>query len=181
MSTIPTPDSQSPAPAEIELTINGELHKLPYEKAFSLGCSLLQQGLPDQGIKVFEKLEPFTDRGPRAFILRAFCEAAIKDFAQCSAALSRAFESESIEVGTTLHEAFVFYHVGSRQEALKALADLANEHHELPTLCLLLGDLLEADNAPLARKCWKLAVRRDRPDGAVAAVAKQRLARDTGA
>jgi hypothetical protein len=174
MSVQPAPGSETPAPAEIALTINGELHTLPYEKAFALGCSLLEKGLPEQASRVFEKLEPFSDRGPRAFIMRAFCEAAAKHFAQCSAALSQAFEGESQEVAETLHSVFVYYHLACRKEAMH---DLANKHHELPTLCLLLGDMLAAaGNSSLARKCWKLALRRDRPDGAVAAVSKQRLA-----
>lgn len=171
----PTPDSVSPG--EIELTINGQAYRLTYDKAFALGCAILKQGHAEQASKVFERLEAFTDRGPRAAILWAFCEAAAKQFAKCSAILSQALDGESPEVAETLHDVFVYYHVASRQEAIRNLADLVNQHHELPTLCLLLGDMLAAaDNPSLACKCWKLAVRRDRADGAVAAVAKQRLA-----
>jgi hypothetical protein len=176
MSAQTTPVSESVAPAQIVLTINGQLHTLSYEHAFALGCTLLSKGQPEQASKVFERLEPFTDRGPRAFIMRAFCEAAAGHFDQCSAALCRAFPGDSLDVAETLHSVFVFYHVASRKEAIHDLVELVNEHHELPTLCLLLGDMLAAaDNASLACKCWKLAVRRDRAEGAVASVARKRL------
>jgi hypothetical protein len=113
MFTHPKPDSELPGPpipVEVELTINGERHNLPFEKAFALGCSLLKKGQPDQASKVFEKLQRYTDRGPRAFIMRAFCEAAVRHFSECSAVLSQAFAEESREVGSLLHDAFVFYH-----------------------------------------------------------------------
>lgn len=177
MSAQVTPASAHVAPAEIELTINAQSHKLTYEKAFELGCSILSHGHPEQASKVFARLAPFADRGPRAFIMWAFCEAAAKHFAQCSAVLNQAFKGESADVAETLHSVFVYYHLASRKEAIQDLTDLVNSHHELPTLCLLLGDMLAAaDNLSLAGKCWKLAVRRDRANGAVATVAKLRLA-----
>jgi tetratricopeptide (TPR) repeat protein len=176
MSVQSPPVAETVAPAEIELTINGQPHWLSYEHAFALGCTLLDKGQSEQASKVFERLETFTDRGPRAFIMQAFCEAAAGHYDRCSAALCQAFPEDVLEVAETLHSVFVFYHVASRKEAIRELIELVNKHHELPTLCLLLGDMLAAaDNAPLARKCWKQAVRRDRAEGAVAAVAKKRL------
>jgi hypothetical protein len=176
MSIQTPPVSGAVAPAEIELTINGEPHRLSYERAFALGCTLLNKGQTEHASKVFERLEAFTDRGPRAFIMRAFCEASAGHFDRCSAALCQAFPGDSLEVAETLHSVFVFYHVASRKEAIRDLIELVNRHRELPTLCLLLGDMLAAaENALLARKCWKQAVRRDRAEGAVAAVAKKRL------
>lgn len=69
------------------------------------------------------------------------------------------------------HTAFVVYHVGIRQDALRAMFDLVNKHRDLPTLCLLLGNLLAATKQrSTAKKCWSLAIQRDRPRGAMAAV-----------
>jgi hypothetical protein len=60
------------APVEIELTVNGQQHRLSYEKAFSLACNLLESDRIDDASKLFRRLEEFTDRGPRAFMMHAF-------------------------------------------------------------------------------------------------------------
>ncbi len=174
------PEEWFPAPAEIEITIGGKNRRLGYERAFALGCSLIEKGHAAEAAKLFERLEEFTDRGPRAFIMQAFCEAAVLHFADCGKPLSEAFQGEKQRIATDLHTAFVSYHVGIRKDALKAMVELVNKHRDLPTLCLLLGDMLErASQLHLARKCWGLAVQRDHPGGAVAAVAMQHLRRST--
>ena len=170
------PEWWFPAPTEIRVVIDGESRALFYEQAFVLGCSLLRKGHVADAAKLFERLEEFTDRGPRAFIMQAFCEAAAMHFDKSSQPLMEAFDGESQEIASALHNAFVSYHVGIRQDALKAMAELVNTYRDYPTLCLLLGDMLkEAGKQPLARKCWSLAVHRDRPGGAVAVVAMKRL------
>jgi hypothetical protein len=173
-------EDPSPTPVEIEVGIGDQTHRLSYEKAFALGCNLLEKGQIADAAALFERLEEFTDRGPRAFIMQAFCEAAALHFEDCSRPLVQAFDGENQEIAGVLHNAFVSYHVGIRQDALNAMIELVNRHRDLPSLCLLLGDMLEASNRlPLARKCWSLAVHRDRPGGAVAAVAMQHLRRST--
>ena len=170
------PEDWFPAPAEIQIVIGGKKHRLAYERAFALGCSLIEKGQAAEAAKIFERLERFTDRGPRAFIMQAFCEAAAMNFKDCNMPLTQVFEGEKQEVAAALHTAFVSYHVGIRQEALNAMVALVNKHRDLPTLCLLLGNMLAASHQlVMAKKCWSLAVRRDRPGGAVAAVAKQHL------
>jgi hypothetical protein len=170
----------SPAPVEIEVRIGDQTHRLSYERAFALGCTLLEKGNIADAAALFERLEEFTDRGPRAFIMQAFCEAAALHFDKCTKPLAQVFEGEKQEVAGALHNAFVSYHVGIRRDALNAMVDLVNKHRDLPTLCLLLGDMLEtANQLPMARKCWSLAIHRDRPGGAVAAVAMQHLHRST--
>ncbi len=167
---------EDPSPAEINIVVGGESRQVTYEKAFVLACSLLRKGeIADAG-KLFARLEEFSDRGPRAFIMQAFCEAAALHFEKCSKPLVEAFEGESQAIATALHSAFVSYHVGIRPDALRAMIDLVNKHHELPTLCLLLGDMLETSGqSTMARRCWSLAVHRDREGGAVAAVAMRQL------
>jgi hypothetical protein len=175
------PESWFPAPAEIQIVVGGKRHRLAYEKAFVLGCSLIEKGQAADAAKLFERLEQFGDRGPRAFIMQAFCEAAALHFEECSKPLAQVFTGEKQAIAGALHNAFISYHVGIRQDAINAMIELVNEHRDLPTLCLLLGDMMErANNLPMAGKCWSLAVHRDRPGGAVAAVAMQHLRKLTG-
>lgn len=174
------PEWWFPAPTEIRVVIDGESRALSYEQAFVLGCSLLRKGHVADAAKLFERLEESTDRGPRAFIMQAFCEVAAMHFDKSSQQLMEAFDGESQGIATAIHDAFVSYHVGIRKDALKDMAELVNTYRDYPTLCLLLGDMLKvAGNQPLARKCWSLAVHRDRPGGAVAVVAMRRLQEPT--
>lgn len=167
-----------PAPATLEVRFAKKVQKISYEQAFVLACSLIEQNQLEAATALFARLEKFTDRGPRAFIMQAFCEASALHFANCSKPLVDAFNGDRQSIAADLHNAFVSYHVGIRLEAIAAMADLVNKHHDLPTLCLLLGDMFgKVGNAEQAKKCWSLAVRRDWPNGAVALVAAQRLQR----
>lgn len=166
---------ENPSPAEIEVVLDGERKRLSFEQAFQLGCVLMNAGNRSDAAKLFACMEEFKDRGPRAFIMQAFCEAAAMRFENCGEALEEGFPGEK-EIATKLQNAFVSYHVGIRQEGVNALIELANEHTDLPTVCLLLGNMLETmDQAKMAAKCWSLAVERDRAGGAVATVAAHRL------
>jgi tetratricopeptide (TPR) repeat protein len=176
LSDDPESETPPPAPAEIELVIGGKRCRRTYEQAFALGCALLEKGHIDDAAKLFERLEEFPDRGPRAFIMQAFCEAAAMRFEESSKQLTDVFSGEHQEIAKVLQNAFVSFHVGIRQDALETMTELVNTHRDLPTLCLLLGNMLRAaDRLALARKCWSLAIHRDRPGGAVAAAAMRRL------
>jgi hypothetical protein len=101
-------------------------------------------------------------------------------FDSCSKPLTEAFAGSDPEIITSLHNAFISYHVGIRQEGLDAMIALVNKHPDLPTLCLLLGNMLDAaGRLAMANRCWALAVHRDRPGGAVAAVAMRHLQRES--
>ena len=170
------PEWWFPAPTEIKVVVDGQPRQFTYEQAFTLGCSLLEKGHVADAAKLFERLEEFPDRGPRAFVMQAFCEAAAMHFDKCSQPLMDVFQGEQQEIATSLHNAFVSYHVGIRQDAMKVMAELVNTYRDYPTLCLLLGNMLDAaGNGAMARKCWSLAVHRDRPGGAVAGVAMRKL------
>jgi len=81
-------------------------------------------------------------------------------FQQCSKPLAQVFEGEKQEVAAALHAAFVSYHVGIRQEALSSMVELVNKHSELPTLALLLGNMLAAaKQLPMAHNAgyWRCA------------------------
>ncbi len=166
----------APPPSSIALRLGGKNQKVSYEQAFVLAFSLLQERQPETASQVFERLEKIPDHGPRAFIMHAFCEAAALHFESCSKPLVVAFDGSRSSIAGDLHNAFVSYHVGIRQDAGKSMADLVNQHRDLPTLCLLLGTMFHAGReATMARKCWSLAIKRDYPNGAVALVAAQQL------
>ena len=167
-----------PSPAHIDVRVGKKVHRIAYEQAFALACSLLEKEQFDDAAKLFERLKEFSDRGPRAQIMQAYCLAAALHFDDCSKPLAEGFNGDKQQIAAELHNAFVSYHVGIRQDALKTMIELVNKYHDLPTLCLLLGDMFEtAGQSDMARQCWSLAVRRDRPGGAVAVVATNHLKR----
>jgi Flp pilus assembly protein TadD len=171
------PSTVSP-PAQIEIRIGKKVQRVAYAQAFMLACSLLDDGQVEDAIRLFERLAEFTDHGPRALIMLAFCHAAALHFEQCSRPLAELFNGDKKHVAADLHNAFVSYHVGIRQDALNIMVELVNKHPDLPTLCLLLGNMFAAaGESGMAKKCWSLAVHRDRNDGAVAAVATKHLKR----
>lgn len=165
-----------PAPVNVDVNIGGKARTISYEQAFALAFALIEHKQYIQAARLFERLEQFADRGPRAFIMQAFCEAAALHFDRCSKPLAAAFQGNSQSLAAELHSVFISYHVGIRQDAITALAELVNRGRELPTLCLLLGDMFKASGkVELARSCWSLAIKRDWPHGSVALVAARRL------
>jgi hypothetical protein len=165
-----------PEPVTIPIRWAGKDRNVSYEQAFVLACSMLEKHQVESAARLFERLEQYTDRGPRASIMHAFCEAAALHFDSCSKPLVSAFDSTKDSIAGDLHNAFVSYHVGIRQDALRAMAELVNKHRDLPTLCLLLGNMFHAGGeAAMARKCWSLAIQRDLPNGAVALAATRHL------
>jgi hypothetical protein len=166
----------TPAPAKVNVNVGGKVQTMSYEQAFVLAFALIDQKQYEHAARLFERLQQFTDRGPRAYIMQAFCEAAASHFDSCSKPLAATFNGDNQSLAAELHNAFISYHVGIRQEAISTLTDLVNRHRELPTVCLLLGDMFRALGKPdMARKCWSLAVKRDLPNGAVALVAARHM------
>jgi tetratricopeptide (TPR) repeat protein len=166
----------TPAPAKLELNIGSKVQAVSYEQAFSLAFTLIDEKRYEHAARLFERLQQFADRGPEAFIMQAFCEAAALHFDTCSKPLAATFDGENRSLAAELHNAFISYHVGIRQDAITALAELVNRNRDLPTLCLLLGDMLRAmGKTDQARKCWSLAIKRDLPNGSVAIVAARHI------
>jgi len=166
----------TPAPARLVVKLGGKHLALSYEEAFGLAYALIDKKQFESAARLFERLQQFTDRGPRAFIMQAFCEAASLHFERCSKPLLSTFDGDNRILAAELHSAFISYHVGIRQEAITTLADLVNRNRELPTVCLLLGDMYCAiGNIDMARKCWSLAIKRDWPNGSVAVIAARHM------
>lgn len=151
---------------------------LTFPQAFAFGYSLCRAKKFEAAAAVFERLAKVTERGPRSHIMHALCKAGLADFKGAKLVLDHAFAGEERLLADAIQEVIVESRIGIKDMALRELITLVNNHHDLPTLCLWLGDLLETSgDLAKARRCWKLAVKRDRPDGAVALVARQQLHR----
>jgi thioredoxin-like negative regulator of GroEL len=156
--------------------IGGRKHVVTYEQAFSHGHMPLEKGHVEEAASVFSILVKTPDRGPRAQIMLARCQAAMASFAGSREVLGTVFHGDQQIIADELQGAFVYYKLGMRAEALKCIAGLVRRHRALPTICLILGDMFHADgDISRARQCWRLAIERDRPNGGVALAAKRQL------
>ena len=163
-------------PATYTFEVNGRKLTLDFPHAFALGDVLLAGNHLAAAKSVFESLAKVADRGPRARIMLARCQAGLNNFTACSATLEAAFDGEKEPIAEDLHSALVFLKLGFRDDAIRALGKIAMRFKSLPTICLLLGDLFvkQGDNEK-AIACWKMAFKRDRLRGGVALAAGRRL------
>jgi hypothetical protein len=143
---------------------------------FRAGYLLLLGANYLEACRVFRLLSEATDRGPRAWILLAFCKAQLQDYTACSQTLNQAFEGATTNLESRLHSAFVYWACGLRMDARQELEALIEENPQLPTLSLLLGDLLAlSGNQKAPPRFWRLAAQNDREDGAVGMIARREL------
>ena len=92
--------------------------------------------------------------------------------------LNLSFPEEKRPVADRLHDAFAYHGLGVKTDTLQELISLSNEYKDLPTVCLILGDIFaEVKNLRQAALCWKLAVQRDGKEGIVAQAAREVLRR----
>lgn len=172
----PTQSKRPPEPLTFHFRIGGKPYAMSYPQAFAYGHRLLKVRQVEVAAAIFEKLAHVTDRGPRANIMFAICLAGLGNYKESRDALDRAFAGEESVLAAQLQDIVVMARMGFKREAMKDLTGLVNTHKELPTLCLWLGDMLEAkQQLDQAFQCWQLAIKRDRPDGAVALAATKQL------
>ncbi len=164
------------SPASFRFVINEKEYDMTFERAFTYAHRLLKKRNYEVAGAIFEKLTAATDRGPRALIMLAICRAGMSDYKGSHDVLDRAFPGEDSVMAAELQDIVVMSRMGFKKDAMQDLVRLVNEHKELPTLCLWLGDMLEAkQELAKARQCWQLAIKRDRPKGAIAQAAKKQL------
>ena len=173
-----TADSSTHPPqpdvATIELVLDGKKYALSHEKALALALTWLEQKHPRQAAKLLARLAEYPENGPWCHIVRGFCEAAAKHWEDCREALGHALTEN--DAARQLHDIFVTYHLGFRRQAMLDMIDFVKVHRDLPSLCLLLGDMfVQKQDAKRARDCWSMAVRRDGSGGAVGSTARRRL------
>jgi thioredoxin-like negative regulator of GroEL len=152
--------------------------RVAYEEAFSFGHSLMEAGHYEHALRMFSALARTPNRGFRARVMQARCQAELEEFEACNEILKNVFENEEKPVAEELQSAFVYHKLGMTREAMRELRNVVKEHKDLPTACLFLGDLFqEAGSLRKATYCWKLAAQRDRRGGAVAKAAQKQLRR----
>lgn len=156
---------------------NGRLEWLSYEQLFAAGHRLWLKGQYSTAATVFEELAAAKDHGPRAAIFLAHCHAMLGDFGRCSASLNRALPRETFrDAAARLHDLFVFWKVGLLVEVRTDLIRLSEDFPELPSISLLLGDLLFMNGAVnRSRRFLQQAIHCDEPNGAVAEAARWTL------
>jgi len=108
----------------------------------------------------------------------ALCEAELDRFEVCQQILEDAFEGKDKPLAEKLHSAFVYNKLGMPGEVVQELAAIVTDRTDLPTVCLILGDLFRTKRqVDRARSCWKMAIKRDERGGPVAVTAQGELAR----
>jgi hypothetical protein len=150
-------------------------HSLDFCQAFRFGYTLLRTRKLKEACQVFEAMTHAEASGRPATIMLAYCKAGLKDYAASSALLCQLFAEENDRgKADQLHTAFVYMSVGMWADAIEELAALAHECPELPSVCLLLGDLFALQHKRTkAILCWRMAAKRDHDGGAITAVARQ--------
>jgi hypothetical protein len=160
----------------IRLRIGPRTYDLSLSRAYRLAHSLLRGKEYKAAGKVLDALIQNDGPRQRTAILLAYCKAGEHDYAACNALLQKIFVNGQEPTLHRLQAAFVFNSVGMRPDAVQELTHVVNERNDLPTTCLLLGDLLAAaGKIKKAALCWTLAIRRDQANGWVACAAREEL------
>jgi len=169
-----TSKTNVPLPANFTIRQGNKDIQVSYQQLFEQGHNLwLRKKYPD-ATKIFELLCKTTDRGPRADILLAHCYVMQEKFALCSATLCKALpEAEFGSAAGELHDTFIFWRCGVFNDVKTQLIAIVNKFSNLSTTSLLLADFfIKSGNYKDAQQALRLAISRDRPDGAIAFVAK---------
>lgn len=170
----PTPDADKAK--RYQFHFDDKQYRLTYEQAFSFGHTLMQGGHFETAAQIFAKLAKVPDRGPRAKIMLSRCAVGMDKYAVCQEILKIAFKGEDHAVIEMLQAAFVYHKLGMQTDAIREMTKVIQKYKNVPTACLLLGDMFAAEGMPRkATYCWNLAIERDRPGGGVALSARKQL------
>jgi tetratricopeptide (TPR) repeat protein len=160
----------------VRLQAGTRTYSLSLERAFAAAHSLLKSREYEAAIRVLEAIARSGNNGARIDIMLACCKAGIKDYTSCNALLHRVFSGESQSTADQVQAAFVYDTLGMRNDAARELTVAVDERPDLPSLSLLLGDLMAAlGKASKAALYWQLAMKRDEDSGLVANAAKEEL------
>jgi tetratricopeptide (TPR) repeat protein len=167
----------TPATHEYHLNVHaaGKTYSLDVRQAFRFGYTLLRTRKLKEAAQIFEAMTHAETPSRPATIMLAYCRAGLKDYAASSALLCQLFAGENErDKADRLHTAFVYMSVGMWADAIEELAALARQCPELPSVCLLLGDLFALQHKRTkAILCWRMAAKRDHDGGAITAVVRQ--------
>jgi hypothetical protein len=160
----------------VYLQVGPKSYNLSVSKAFSTAHEFFCRKKYGPASQICEALVQSESLGPQAAILLACCKVRLKDYSSCSEVLRTIFGANDTAVAEGLHTAFVYGALGMRSDAIRELAKIADDRPDLPTLYLLLGDLLiAAGQKDKAARCWQLAVQRDPRGGPIAREAQRGL------
>ncbi len=158
----------------LKVRAGGKTYSLDFRRAFVFAYLLTRTRKFKEALPVFEALTRSNGHDPSATIMLAYCRAVLKDFTGSRELLDTVFSEDVKERADQLHTAFVYLSVGMVADAGAELVVLAQECPNLPVICLLVGDLLVSQRRQAKGiACWKLAVARDRDDGAITATVKR--------
>jgi hypothetical protein len=167
--------------SRIRLLVGERSYLLDPQRAFVFAHTLILKKEYDKAATVLEAVVASKVEHPRPAILLAYCQAALKEYAASHDLLELSFPEDRRPVANRLHDAFAYHGLGVKRDTLQELISLSNEYKDLPTVCLILGDLFaEVKNLRQASLCWKLAVQRDGKEGIVAQAAREVLRRLKG-
>src|SRR4029078_5040185 len=125
------------------------------------GHKLLKQGQCASAAAIFVELARVPDCGPRAYIMLALAQAGLSHYSTAFSLLQKT-PCLQASLGAALYDVIVQSRMGFKDDAIQDLLAIVNEHKQMLTSCLWLGDLLAARNqVDNAVKCWRLAVNRD--------------------
>lgn len=160
----------------VQVQLGPRTYSLSLSKAFSIAHEFIRRKQYKAASQVCRALVQSRHLGPRAVIMLARCKAGLNSYSSCNKLLRTLFTAEDSPVAERLHTAFVYHHLGLRADAIRELTQVAHDRPDLPTVCLLLGDLYAAaGRKDRAMHCWQLAVQRDHHGGAVAHEARRGL------
>ena len=160
------------------LEIGGKSGEFTFEETFAYGHAFLKSKKYAAAAGIFKTLLESRGVDRPVMIMLALCEAELDHFEVCQQILQDAFEGKDEPLAEKLHSAFVYYKLGMSAEVVQELAAIVTDRTDLPTVCLILGDLFGTKRQlDKARSCWKTAIKRDERGGPVAVTAQGELAR----
>jgi predicted negative regulator of RcsB-dependent stress response len=160
----------------VQLQVGSKIHHINLKRAYALAHSLLKSKEYEAAIKILEAISFSDHYASRTAIMRARCKVGMKEYQACKTLLQELIPEDKSSVVDRLQAAFVFDAVGMRWDAAQELVDVVNERKDLPSLCLLMGDLFASlGKTRKAVACWQLAMKRDTNGGLVANAAKEEL------
>ncbi len=177
MATAIKPSKADQQLRTMEFLIDKKRYRLTYEQAFALGHQLWRRNKPRESARVLQKLCQWQPDCQGARLLFARGLARLGRYDSCNELLQAAFADIEGSLAAQVQDALVMWTLGERKEAIRDLTTIARDHDDLPSICLILGDLWE-QSGDHERACalWALAARRADRRGPIAYSARCQIA-----
>jgi predicted negative regulator of RcsB-dependent stress response len=160
----------------VRLQIGSKTHHVSLKRAYALAHSLLKSKENEAATRILDAIAIAGRYASRTALMRARCKVGMKDYDACKTLLQKLIPEDKSHIVDQLQAAFVYDALGMRLDAARELVGVVNERTDLPSLCLLMGDLFASlGKTHKAILCWQLAMKRDTNGGLVANAAKEEL------